>query len=111
MLVGSCGLFKWNRGWNSCSLACELAPGARGLGLMNEALRAMLDWGVTHMQLHRMEALLHPQNGASLRLLERLGFKIEGTLREAGFWGGQRHELQVLGLLTQEWLDKKKTGI
>ena len=111
MLVGSCGLFKWNRGWNSCSLACKLAPGARGLGLMNEALRAMLDWGVTHMQLHRMEALLHPQNGASLRLLERLGFKIEGTLREAGFWGGQRHELQVLGLLTQEWLDKKKTGI
>lgn len=110
-LVGSCGLFKWNRGWNSCSLAFELAPGARGKGLMGEALRAMLDWGIANMLLHRVEALAHPQNGASLRLLRRLGFETEGTLREAGFWGGQRHDLQVLGLLTQEWLDEKKTGI
>ena len=110
-LVGSCGLFKWNRAWNSCALAFELAPGAQGRGLMGEALRAMLDWGVEHMQLHRVEALVHPQNSASLRLLERLGFKSEGTLRESGFWGGQRHDLQVLGLLGQEWPDEKKTGI
>ncbi len=110
-LVGSCGLFKWNRGWNSCALAFELAPGARGKGLMGEALRAMLDWGIAHMQLHRAEALVHPHNNASLKVLERLGFKSEGTLREAGFWGGQRHDLHVLGLLTQEWPNKKKTGI
>ena len=67
--------------------------------------------GIANMLLHRVEALAHPQNGASLRLLRRLGFETEGTLREAGFWGGQRHDLQVLGLLTQEWLDEKKTGI
>lgn len=105
-LIGSCGLFKWNRGWNSCSLAFELAPEARGLGLMGEALHTLLDWGVEHMQLHRMEALVHPQNSASLKLLERLGFKTEGALREAGLWNGQRHDLHVLGLLAREWADK-----
>ncbi len=110
-LVGSCGLFKWNRGWNSCSLACELSPELRGQGVMSEALRAMLDWGFAHMQLHRVEALVHPQNTASLTLLTHLGFKTEGSLREAGFWNGQRHDLEVLGLLAREWLDKKKTGI
>ncbi|TFY91523.1 N-acetyltransferase [Pseudomonas nabeulensis] len=105
-LVGSCGLFKWNRGWNSCALAFELAPGARGKGLMGEALRGMLDWGIAYMHLHRVEALVHPHNNASLRLLERLGFKFEGTLREAGCWGGQRHDLKVLGLLGREWTNK-----
>jgi ribosomal-protein-alanine N-acetyltransferase len=99
-LIGSCGLFKWNRGWRSCALACELAPTARGQGFMREALRAMLDWGIEHMQLHRVEALVHPQNTASLGLLERLGFAREGTLREAGFWGGARHDLHILGLLS-----------
>ena len=105
-LIGSCGLFKWNRGWNSCALSCELALAARGKGLMREALEAMLDWGFAHLQLHRVEAMVHPQNTASLALLERLGFKAEGTLREAGFWNGQRQDLVVLGLLVQEWLDK-----
>ncbi|KAF2406857.1 Acetyltransferase (GNAT) domain-containing protein [Pseudomonas antarctica] len=105
-LIGSCGLFKWNRGWNSCALSCELAAPARGQGLMSEALRAMLAWGFAHMHLHRVEAMVHPHNAASQALLERLGFKAEGTLREAGFWNGQRHDLVVLGLLAREWLDK-----
>lgn len=106
-LVGTCGLFKWNRAWNSCSLSCELAPAARGKGLMTEALRTSLDWGFAHMQLHRIEALVHPQNAASHALLERLGFKIEGTLREAGFWKGEQHDLAILGLLARDWRDKK----
>ncbi|WLH92266.1 GNAT family N-acetyltransferase [Pseudomonas sp. FP453] len=110
-LIGSCGLFKWNQSWNSCALACELAPGARGRGLMHEALQAMLDWGFEQMKLHRVEAWVHPQNTASLQLLARLGFQAEGTLREAGFWNGQRHDLGVLGLLNQEWLAKKNTGM
>ena len=110
-LIGSCGLFKWNQKWNSCALACELAPHARGQGLMSEAMQAMLDWGFEQMQLHRVEAWVHPQNTASLKLLERLGFKAEGTLRDAGFWNGQRHDLDVLGLLSHEWLNGKTTGI
>ena len=68
---------------------------------MSEALRAMLDWGFAHMQLHRVEAMVHPHNTASLALLERLGFNTEGILREAGFWNGQRHDLVVLGLLAE----------
>ncbi|ETK22418.1 MULTISPECIES: GNAT family N-acetyltransferase [Pseudomonas] len=110
-LIGSCGLFKWNRGWNSCALACELAPDFRGQGLMSEALRGTLEWGFMQMHLHRVEALVHPHNHASRALLERLGFKVEGKLREAGFWNGQRHDLEVLGLLAQEWSDMKKQGI
>lgn len=105
-LVGSCGLYKWNRAWNSCSLSCELAPTARGQGVMSEALRSVLDWGFAHMHLHRVDAWVHPQNTASHALLQRLGFKIEGTLREAAFWSGQRHDLAMLGLLAREWLDK-----
>ncbi|UII73388.1 GNAT family N-acetyltransferase [Pseudomonas sp. HN11] len=105
-LIGSCGLFKWNRGWSSCSLACELAPEFRRQGLMSEALRATLEWGFVQMHLQRVEALVHPLNHASRALLERLGFKSEGTLREAGFWNGQRHDLEVLGLLAWEWPDR-----
>ena len=84
------------------ALACELAPSARGHGLMSEALRSVLDWGFAQMHLHRVEALVHPQNRPSQALLERLGFTREGVLREAGFWAGCYQDLQVFSLLSHE---------
>lgn len=98
-LVGSAGLFKWHRGWASCTLGYELARGAQGQGLMSEALQAILAWGWDAMALARVEAQVHPDNAPSLRLLQRLGFGVEGRQRLAGAWGGQRHDMLMLGLL------------
>ena len=98
-LVGTCGLFKWNRGWKSCIIGYELAEAAWGNGFMTEALSAALAWGFMHMELHRVEAQIHPENAASIKLAHRLGFVQEGHLREAGFWGGQHHDLLLFALL------------
>lgn len=102
-LAGSCGLFAWNRGWRKCALGYELNPQAQGKGYMHEALRACLAWGFEHMELNRVEAQVHPSNAASLRSVERLGFKQEGLLRQLGFWGGQYHDMHQYALLRQEW--------
>lgn len=103
VLVGSCGLFGWNREWAKCSTGYELARTARGQGLMREALCAAFDWGFAQMDLHRIEAQIHPDNAPSLALAEGLGFVREGRLREVGFWGGQRHDLLQLGVLRGDW--------
>jgi ribosomal-protein-alanine N-acetyltransferase len=102
-LIGTCGLFKWNRGWKTCTVGYELARTARGAGLMAEALDAALTWGFASMQLHRIEAQIHPENTASLKLARVLGFVQEGRAREAGFWQGQHHDLLQFGLLHQDW--------
>jgi ribosomal-protein-alanine N-acetyltransferase len=98
-LIGSCGLFKWNRGWKSCIVGYELAEVSWGNGFMTEALSAALAWGFKHMELHRVEAQIHPENAASIKLAHNLGFVQEGHLREAGFWGGQHHDLLLFALL------------
>ena len=81
----------------------ELAPHARGKGLMREALTAALDWGFTEMQVNRIEAQIHPHNEPSLRLARNLGFQQEGLLREVAHWGGSYHDLLQLGLLRRDW--------
>jgi ribosomal-protein-alanine N-acetyltransferase len=103
-LVGTCGLFKWHRGWQSCTTGYELGREAWGQGLMREALAAVFAWGFEHMSLARIEAQVHPDNAASLRLLRGLGFVDEGLAREAGFWLGQRHDMVQLGLLKREFV-------
>ena len=102
-LVGTCGLFAWNREWRKCSTVFELNAQARGKGLMQEALCAALSWGFAEMQLNRIEAQIHPQNQPSLKLVERIGFRREGLLREVARWGEEFHDLLQLSLLRKEW--------
>lgn len=106
VLIGSVGLFKWNRPWRSGIAGFELARSSRGAGFMHEALSAALAWGYEHMALNRVEAQAHPANEASIKLLRSLGFVKEGCLREAGFWLGEYHDLLQFGLLRRDYLDE-----
>ncbi len=55
------------------------------------------------MGLHRIEADVDPRNERSLKLLERLGFRCEGDLRERFRVAGEIQDSIVLGLLRSEW--------
>lgn len=102
-LVGSCGLFAWNRGWKKCTVGYELAPEATGRGLMREALAATLEWGFQNMELNRVEAQVHEDNLPSIALLNSIGFVHEGRLREVAFWANRHHDLLQYSLLAREW--------
>ncbi|MEO8806426.1 MAG: GNAT family protein [Burkholderiaceae bacterium] len=105
-LLGTCGLFGWNRNWRKCALGYELSQAAWGQGFMREALVRVIDWGFEHMELNRIEAQVHPANTASLKLLAALGFVQEGVLREVGHWGGSYHDMVQLSLLKREHTTK-----
>jgi ribosomal-protein-alanine N-acetyltransferase len=102
-LLGTCGVFRWNRGWRTCLTGYELARHAQGHGYMAEALRAVFGWAFDTLAVERIEAQVHPLNAPSLALLKKLGFVEEGLLREAGLWMGERRDLVQLGLLKREF--------
>lgn len=103
VFLGTCGLFEWAQHWRKCTLGYELGRAAWGQGYMHEALRAVLPWGFEQWKLNRIEAQIHLENSASLRLAERLGFRVEGTLRQVGFWNDSYHDLQQLALLKTDF--------
>ena len=47
-------------------------------GIGSEAVQALLDYCAEKLSVHRLDALIHPDNTASIRLVERLGFHCEG---------------------------------
>jgi [ribosomal protein S5]-alanine N-acetyltransferase len=101
-LIGTCGLFRWNRGWRACSIGYELAATHQGQGLMSEAATKVIDWGFDAMQLNRIEAAIHPSNHSSISMAKKLGFVEEGLSREAGFWNNQFHDLLQFSLLKSD---------
>jgi len=52
---------------------------------------------------HRVEAEIEPENAASIRLAERLGFQREGLLRDRMFVAGEARSVLMFGLLQPEW--------
>lgn len=61
---------------------------ARGQGVATRAVRLLTGWSLSELGMRRIQALVHPDNGASTRVLEHLGFTREGLLR--GYRAGPR---------------------
>jgi ribosomal-protein-alanine N-acetyltransferase len=57
-------------------------PARQRSGIATEAVSAMLKFCFDELGLHRLQAFIHPDNTASRRLAEKLGFRCEGQLRD-----------------------------
>jgi ribosomal-protein-alanine N-acetyltransferase len=80
----------------------EIHPDFWKQGLMTEALQAMIQFSFGPqdlMPVHRIEAIVYPENTGSIRLLEKLGFTLEGLRREFGFWKGHYQDVFMYALL------------
>ncbi|RZL07896.1 MAG: N-acetyltransferase [Rubrivivax sp.] len=102
-LIGTCGFRQWDTTARHAQVGYELHWEHRGRGYMDEALAALLRWSFARMELHRVNAMVHPDNLPSRRVLQRHGFQCEGLMRHAGFWHGRHHDLLVFGLLKGEF--------
>jgi ribosomal-protein-alanine N-acetyltransferase len=86
-----------------CNLGYSMAEAEQGKGLMTEALRAAIAYVFSELNLHRIEANYMPRNEASGRVLEKLGFQIEGHAGEYLLING-RWEAHVRTSLTNpDW--------
>jgi RimJ/RimL family protein N-acetyltransferase len=102
-LAGTCTLGGIDWGNRRAEIGFALGRARWGQGLMPDALRALLAHAFGPLNLHRIEADVDPRNEASLRLLERLGFRREGYLRERYFKDGEIQDSVLLGLLRADW--------
>ncbi len=71
-----------------------VGSGVAGCGIATAAVALAVDHSFGHVGLHRIEATVRPENGASLRVLGKLGFRDEGLLvrylEVAGAWRDHR---------------------
>ena len=101
--VGWCSLSRWNPDHRSASLGYCLGEESWGQGYATEAAYAVLQWAFDTLDLNRVQAETDTRNTASARVLEKLGFQREGTLREDCVVNGDVSDSWVYGLLRREW--------
>lgn len=82
-LVGRVGL-HFPEGWPDRELGWTIARRFWGRGYATEAARTAIDHAFGTLGWTHLVSLIHPDNGPSIRLAERLGYRIEGTAQVRG---------------------------
>jgi ribosomal-protein-alanine N-acetyltransferase len=108
--IGTALLFRLEEGSARAELGYVLGRTHWGRGLMHEALGALLDRAFGAMALRRIEAEVDVRNAASAQLLRRLGFTREGLLRQRWIAKGEARDVEMFGLLRDDWPAAAETG-
>ncbi|WP_077037037.1 GNAT family N-acetyltransferase [Pelomonas sp. KK5] len=88
----------------SAMLGYSLDATLQGQGLMHEALLALIaEMFGPRVRLHRIQAAVRPQNLRSRKVLQRLGFQLEGLSRRYLFIDGGWRDHELFALLNEDW--------
>ncbi|MGW0671435.1 GNAT family N-acetyltransferase [Streptomyces sp. CB02488] len=108
--IGWCSLNNWNPEYRSTSLGYCFDDAAWGHGYATEAAHAVVRWAFDTLDLNRVQAEADTRNVASARVLEKLGFVREGTLREDCVVNGEVSDSWVYGLIRRDWQPPPEPG-
>ncbi len=99
VFYGVCTLNFWKKEHRKAETGYWIFPEFWGNGYVPEAMQAVVEFGFTKMNLHRISAEAEDDNAGSISVLKKLGFVYEGTMRECEIKDGRYINLQLYALL------------
>jgi RimJ/RimL family protein N-acetyltransferase len=105
-LIGNCDI---NVDWKNRAGSCGIVIGEKeyhGSGYGTEAMKLLVEYGFTTLNLNRIDLEAHSFNSRALKSYAKVGFKKEGTRRHAVFINGEYHDSIMLSILKEEWQRK-----
>lgn len=107
-VIGTIG-FMWISNENrSAEVGYSLSRAYWNKGYMTEALAAVLRFGFMELNLNRIEAQYECDNPASGRVMEHVGMRREGTLKERLYNKSRFVDVELYAILREEW--RKRNG-
>ena len=102
-LAGSAGFasFAWHS--KRAEIGYWIAKKFEGKGIITNACRRLISHGFDELDLNRIEIRCAMENARSRAVPERLGFTLEGVIRQGEWRHTRYHDMAVYGLLRSEW--------
>ncbi len=101
-LIGAIRFNSIDKKWRGAEIGYESHPDVWGKGFMTEAVASVVAWGHAALRLNRIEAWTLPGNAASDRVLEKSGFRYEGTQRQKAWFKGAYHDFRMFSRIASD---------
>lgn len=96
-MIGAIGLYI-NSQHLRAEICYDLSRHYWNQGIMSKALARILEFSFTQIGLNRIEAITLKENNASIAILEKLGFRHEGCLKNYRYHQGKSHDIEMFAL-------------
>jgi len=106
-LVGAVGLTHIEREHNQAEMGYWIPVGWWGRGFATEAARVLIEFGIKTLGLNRIYAHHMLRNSASARVMEKIGMRKEGILRERLCKWGIFEDVALFSLLKKDWRSRQ----
>jgi len=106
-VIGTCDISPVTKHFRA-EIAYALSRDYWGKGIMTEAVKEAIRFGFEKMNLNRIQAMCIPENIGSYRVMEKVGMKYEGLIREYMYIKGKFQDLKLYSILRIEYFDQKE---
>lgn len=87
------------------SYGVDIAEEHRGKGYASEAIRLVIRYYFEERRYQKVNVQIHSDNVASIKLHDKLGFTLEGTLRRMVYTQGRFVDVLLYGMTREEYID------
>lgn len=109
-VLGKVSLFDYNIRNKSAEFGYYFPENMRGKGYGSILLNMFVDevFNDTELSLNKLYATTSSNNVASIKMLEKHGFKLDGVMREHYWIDGNKYDQNYYSKLRSEWLKEDK---
>ena len=110
-LIGHISLYAIKRlPYSSAFIGYSMDENFAGRGIATEAVKLVVDFAFTSLNLHRVEAYIAPENISSIRVVEKAAFVREGLMRKLLYINGEWVDHYMYAILQEDYLQQKRNG-
>ena len=107
-IVGAANLSQiFRKSFQNAYLGYSLGVKYTGNGFITEAINLILKFAFRDLKLHRIEANIQPHNSASIEVVKRCGFFLEGFSPKYLKIGGKWRDHERWAIIKENWKENK----
>ncbi|NOU59516.1 GNAT family N-acetyltransferase [Marinifilum caeruleilacunae] len=103
-MIGDLGVHFIDGDMQQVEIGCTLNKQYHCKGYASEATKAVIDYLFTKLKKHRITASVDPDNTASIKLMEKLGFRKEAHFKQSILMNGVWVDDVIYAILGSEWI-------
>lgn len=105
-IIGTVGFVSWDRGNNEAEIGYALSHEYWNKGIISEAVKEIINFGFTKMNLKKIIAECKPENIGSGKVLEKCGFKYDGIIKNKMLIKGKFEDMRMYSILSDNCFDE-----
>jgi len=103
VIIGGIGMHDWHQSTKRAQAGYWISKEYERKGIVTKCMDCFISFLFEKIGLNKIELHFVPANKRSAKVAERLGFKIEGIIRQSVIHNGMPEDMIVTGLLKGEW--------